>query len=114
VAKRENFFGAMKVIPISFFNQFNTQHLNGFKPYKKTITKIQAPNFFTGARTYLRKRIMYRRFCYREKIGEAAFVLNIEELATIFHFPTLESVSEAILPRIETKKGSPPLELPVE
>ena len=113
-AKRENFFGAMKVIPIAFFNQFNTQHLNGFKPYKKTITKIQAPNFFTGARTYLRKRIMYRRFCYREKIGEAAFVLNIEELATIFHFPTLESVSEAILPRIETKKGSPPLELPVE
>lgn len=114
VAKRENFFGAMKAIPITFFSQFGTQHLNSFRPYSKTITKIQAPNIFTGARTYLRKRIMFRRFCDREKIGEAAFILNIEELATLFHFPTLESVSEAILPRIGTKKGSPPLELPVE
>ncbi|MFA5742563.1 MAG: hypothetical protein WCX77_01370 [Candidatus Paceibacterota bacterium] len=114
VAKRENFFGAMKLIPMAFFNQFNTQNLNGLKPYGKTATKVQAPAFFVGARTYLKKRIMYQRFCDREKIGEASFILNTEELATIFHFPTLESVSEAILPRIETKKGSPPLELPIE
>ncbi|MFA5387367.1 MAG: hypothetical protein WC322_03135 [Candidatus Paceibacterota bacterium] len=114
LAKRENFFGAMKTVPIAFFNQFSTQHLNGLRPYGKTATKVQAPDFFVGQRTYLKKRAMFRKFRAREKIGEAAFILNIEELATLFHFPNLESVSEAILPRIETKKSSPPMELPVE
>lgn len=114
VAKRENFLGAMKTIPITFFNQFSTQHLNGLRPYGKTATKVQAPDFFVGARTHLKKRAMYDRYRAREKIPETAFILNIEEIATLFHFPSLESVSEAILPRIATKKGSPPLELPVE
>jgi hypothetical protein len=114
LARKENFFGAMKTIPMTFFRQFNTQHLNSIIPYSKTVTKVQAPALFAAARAYVKKRIMFRRFCEREKIDDSAFILNIEEMATIFHFPTLESVSEAILPRIETKKGSPPLELPVE
>jgi len=114
LAKRESFVRLTKVIALSFFAQFATQHLNGLKPYARTITKIQAPDIFTKPRTYVRKRQIFKNYVERENFEVVPFLMNIEELATIFHFPSVEAVPGTILPRVETKKGSPPLELPVE
>ena len=41
-----------------------------------------------------------------------AFVLNIEELATIYHIPDI-GVKSPLLPRVEAKKGEPPVGLPI-
>jgi len=114
LAKKESFIGASKVIPFSLFSQFGTQHLNGLSPWAATITKIQAPDIFTKPRTFVRKRQMFKNYVEREDVEGSRFLLNIEELATMFHFPSVEAVPGTILPRVETKKGSPPMELPVE
>jgi hypothetical protein len=39
-------------------------------------------------------------------------VLNIEELATIFHFP-LGTVSTTELEKVGSRRGSPPASLPI-
>jgi hypothetical protein len=38
--------------------------------------------------------------------------LNIEELATIFHFP-INTVSTSELEKVESRKGTPPATLPI-
>lgn len=114
LGKKESFVGATKVVPFSLFSQFSTQHLNGLRPWPVTITKVQPPDFFTKPRTYVKKRQMFKNYVERDDVAGSRFLLNTEELATMFHFPSLEAVPGTILPRVETKKVSPPLELPVE
>ena len=41
-----------------------------------------------------------------------SYVLNVEELATLFHFPTFE-VTAPVAPRVEAKRGKPPSGLPI-
>ena len=44
---------------------------------------------------------------------EKYFILNTEELATIFHLPGTE-VRAPLFPRVEAKKGQPPPGLAIE
>ena len=46
-----------------------------------------------------------------QKQERAIFTLNIEELATIYHFPG-GVVTTLSMPRVEAKKGGPPVNLP--
>ena len=39
-------------------------------------------------------------------------ILNIEELATVFHFPTV-TVATSELEKVESRKGTPPATLPI-
>jgi hypothetical protein len=45
--------------------------------------------------------------------GLSGFILNIEELATLYHFPG-EVAATPSLPRIDSVKGSSPSNLPIE
>lgn len=118
LAKRNVFFGGAKGFGPSFFSQFNTQHLNGLKPWSETITKVQAPDFFTKRRLYLRKRNLFKNYVDRsgafDPFPGGTFILSSEELATIFHFPGIEVAPTQSLKRIETKRGAPPVTLPIE
>jgi len=59
---------------------------------------------------YYRKR----RFGYSGKLIEEKLpVLNIEELATIFHFPA-GVVRAPKLQTVYSRKGEPPVNLPIE
>ena len=40
------------------------------------------------------------------------YVLNTEELATIYHLPDM-GVRAPLLPRVEAKRGEPPVGLPI-
>lgn len=92
------------------FRQFNTLNLNGFKPLKKTMTKTKG--LFKRLRILSKKKILY--FNYRNRLmPKAVQILNTEELATIYHFPT-KMVEAPMVHRIEAKKGEPPAGLPVE
>lgn len=118
LAKRNVFFGGAKGFGPSFFSQFNTQNLNGLKPWKPTITKVQAPDVFTKRRLYLKKRNLFKNYVNRSSAFDpfpgGTFILCSEELATIFHFPGIEVAPTQALKRIETKRGAPPMSLPIE
>ncbi|MCK4591966.1 hypothetical protein KAT63_00830 [Candidatus Parcubacteria bacterium] len=96
-------------IAFSYFSQFGSQDLNSFAPDGKT--KTSAYYFLTEYRKALKKRKILRRYKKRE-FDQRSYVLNTEELATLFHFPTIE-VKAPVAPRVEAKKGKPPAELPI-
>lgn len=92
------------------FRQFNTQNLNAFRPAAETITVARHP--FKKRKEYLRKRFLY--WAYRVRYMPAKLpVLNIEELATIYHYPTMY-VEAPMLRHVESKKGGAPVNLPIE
>lgn len=122
---------------IGCFKQFNTQHLNGFRPNSKLSTKIDYQIQFKKPREVYRKRkilaayqkrdfvqhskvIKYLKLFFFERlpilkwffIRSRPFVFNIEELATIYHYPGL-MVKAPLTPKVESKKGEPPTGLPV-
>lgn len=120
VARRDAYFGPAKTLPMSFFSQFSTQNLNAMKPWPKTITKVHTilTWFLDKRRLYLRKRRMFRNYVKRltplfPRPG-GTFVMNIEELATIFHFPGAIVSRAPFVPRVEVKKGEAPPGLPTE
>ncbi len=96
-------------ICFSYFAQFGSQDLNYLFPDSKT--KTSAYYFLTEFRKAIRKRKILRKYKRRE-FDEKGYVLNTEELATIFHFPTIE-VKAPVAPRVEAKKGKPPAGLPI-
>ena len=74
------------------FKQFNLPYLNGFE-YK---------DYFFG------KNIVKK---YRKRIIDNSFVLNNEELATLYHLPNL-SVKTPLIYWVSSKKLEPPRDLP--
>jgi len=80
---------------VSAFKQFNMTNLNGFS--SSLIVTDPA--------------IMHR---YRNReIGERAYILNIQEIASIYHLPS-EAVATPSIAWAGSKKGEPPANLPIE
>ncbi len=96
------FTGALK--------QFNTVDLNAFKPKKLVTTKINY--FFIKQRLAQRKRIVMYRYKIRKKAA-TPFILNISELATLYHFPSA-SVRNTMIKTADLKRVGAPMSLPAE
>lgn len=91
--------------------QFNTLDLNGFKSHSKTKSTV---DYFRKRREPGRKKRIVLAYKYRSNWrGWAHHILNIEELATLWHFPVLE-VKAPFLKKTEAKRMEPPFALPVE
>jgi hypothetical protein len=120
LAKRDVYFGPRARIPYGFFKEVSLENLGGFKPQKKTMTKVKSPLlwFLDKRRLYIRKRRIFRYYQRRWipyfPRGGDVYVLNSEELATLFHFPGRITAPAGGLPRIEAKKGQALPELPIE
>jgi len=98
---------------IGAISQFSTQNLNRIIINRKTRTKIDY--FFIKPRLLSRKRRMLWAYRYRSmKRGRKGFILNTEELATIWHFPIAEVVKAPSIQKVQAKKGQPPTGLPLE
>jgi hypothetical protein len=105
------------------FFQFNTHNLNAFK-FGKAITNFDSvmariiPKY-KELRILSKKREIFdayrtRRFGKYNRTRDEKFpILNVEELATIYHVPAI-MVEAPRLRRIEFKKGEPPAGLPIE
>ena len=106
---RENFHKTHVSGVIGAFKQFSSPSLNGFKPNKKTGTSAKWP--FKAQKEYKQKMFLSRKFKNRAFVSKP-FVLNTEELASIYHFPDI-GVKTPLMPRIEAKKGEPPSGLPI-
>lgn len=120
IAKREIFdtpFGIGGII--SSLKQFNTEHLNGFKPSGKWMNKIGDypwQDYKNTRRTYLSNSVLkaYRRRSafYPPYANSKVLVMNTEELATVFHFPGSVAATPT-LERVPSKKGEAPSNLPI-
>ena len=120
LGKRDAFFRPRARIPFGFFKNVSSENMGGFKPDKRTLTKSKSVFFwFLDKRiVYLKKRRLFRYYCKRwtpffPRAG-GTFVLNTEELSTLFHFPGKMVVPAPAVLRVEAKKGEAPPGLPVE
>lgn len=131
LAKREVYFGGAKGIPFGFFNQFATENLNALAPWPQTLTKVKkyfkigklnilTLGIFHNRRVYLKKRRLFFRYLnrfsplYPKPSGKGSFILNTEEIATLFHFPGRGVSAAPFVSRVESKKGEAPPGLPME
>jgi hypothetical protein len=122
IAPKEIFSRAHVSGIIGAYKQFSSQNLNGFKmnllsaPLVKGISGLIKP--IKVEKEFQKKRWLYNKLRERRfygsglKGGIKKFVLNTEELATIYHFPDV-GVRSPLLPRVEAKKGEPPAGLPI-
>lgn len=120
LGKRDVFFKPNVRLAFAFSKAVSTGNLGGLKPWKKTITKTDSvPFWFLDEQTtYLKKRRLFRRYIERASpmypVKGKTYILNTEELATLFHFPG-EMVSPVPgVSRVKAKKRGAPAELPVE
>jgi hypothetical protein len=123
-ATKEGFNGARAAGVTAMFKQLFYNNLNSFKPgpgtKDKGIFPWMFPNdkgFLASERTLKKKKGMYG--AYRKRMFSAppkdpkshSIILNVEELATLWHLPGL-NVQAPFLPRVQAKKGQPPAMLP--
>lgn len=119
IAKRSVFdtpFGIGGII--SSMKQFNTEHLNGFRPNgDRWIAQFDYPwqDFHDFRRIRLSKRFLMayrRRSAFYPPYKSPTLVLNTEELATMYHFPGSVSSTPG-LARVTSKKSEAPTNLPI-
>ena len=122
LARKENFHRYHFAAIGGAFRQFTAPNLNSFKPNTETITfsKGYLKQIFPSDKGFLADKIVAKRKvqifrALRKRVfpPEKYFVLNTEELATVFHLPGLE-VKAPLFPRVEAKKGQPPPGLAIE
>ncbi len=89
------------------YTHFATIHLNTFVPKRKT----SAHYWFPKTRLKHRKRQILKEYKSRSLSDGSSYFLNIEELATLFHFPTA-TVKAPMVETVEVKKAVPPRGLP--
>lgn len=91
--------------------QFTAMNLNSFKPDGKTKTKIEW--ILVKKRTNWRRSRLIKAYCMRSTLaGHSTFILNTEELASIWHFPN-KFIRTPLLQKTESKKTQPPAALPI-
>lgn len=116
LAQKDAFDGTNISAMLGTFKQYNSVNLNSFKSVNATGFEYpwQDP---TGSRTRRLKKNMFNAYWDRGYFetpytDRTPFVLNSEELATIFHFPS-RSTESPTFERIEAKKATPPPNLPI-
>ncbi len=114
---RESFTQANISAVNGALKQLNTQDLNSFRKFTGTDTfitsrKLTYKSWFRKSRLFFRKRLIYDLYRLRWFPPKYS-IFNTEELATIFHFPLI-TVEAPLLRRLETRKGEPPSNLPIE
>ncbi len=125
IDKKESFSGSNFKAATSAFQQFGIQNLNFIRPARLTMT-IPSRFYIPGKTKILlnKKRQIYKNYINRDFIAytnvETMYtkyltpsLMNVEELATIFHPPT-KRVAATGLGQAEAKKGAPPINLPVD
>ena len=110
IGRREVFSMSNVSSIMGFVNQFANLNMNLLRPDNISITK--ANYAFAKLRKAYRQRKLMRMMRLRT-YWERGYVLNIEELATLYHFPTV-AVQAPATPYVDIKKAGAPINLPLE
>ena len=99
---------------VGYMKQFAALDLNNLKPdVDSTMTKAQY--FFQKKRLEKKQRLLYSAYAGRSGgIGRNPGIFNIEELATLWHFPIEASVKAAMVQKAPGRKADAPSDLPLE
>lgn len=92
-------------------SQFAAVNMNAFKGYGPVTPK--GDYFWQRWSENDKKTAVLRHYRNRSGKGATAYALNIEELATIYHFPML-TVKAPLVKKTEAKRAEPPSSLPAE
>ena len=122
LGRKDAFLKARARVPYGFFKAISSESIGGLKPNKDTMTKYKSIPFWflDKRRVFLRKRRLFRDYCKRwtpyfpKSPGHYKYVLNTEELATLYHFPSGIVAPTSSVERIETRKREAPKGLPIE
>lgn len=116
LAKKGNFNPTMIAGLTSIFRQFSSETLNGFMP-TRYLTKYDYP--WQDFREMRQNKDRYRVFdafrkrsWFHEPYKTPYFVLNTEELATIYHLPS-QAIQTPTLDRIPSTRQGAPANLPL-
>lgn len=101
---RTGLVGAMK--------QVNTEDMNSLKPDTKKIGTHAHYLFIERRKNWKRGKVVRAYKARSNWRGHIGYVLNIAELATLWHFPVAESVKAPLLRKAESKRAAPPHEIP--
>jgi len=98
---------------VGYMKQFASLDLNNMMPdVKKTMTKAQY--FFTKYRLGIKKRRIFQAYVNRSEVtGDKLGIYNIEELATLWHFPIEANVKAAMIQKAPGRKADAPASLPL-
>jgi hypothetical protein len=121
IGPKTNFDGSKKGLMIGGLRHFTDPNTNGFKPDTSLIWTSHNYIFFRGLeQPYMdfKSEAKKTRFieAYSDRsmwLGLPSMILNIEELATLFHFPINASALQSTVENVAVKKGQPPSDLPV-
>ncbi len=139
LAPRDIFRGrSIKHAITGCYEQLSIQHLNGLKRNRKVEPRVPFRIQLKGTRNLYRKKkvmadykkrnfvqyskaIFYLKPLFFERLPifkwffmkSKPFVFNIEELATVYHYPAI-MVKAPLVPKIEARKAEPPIRLPTE
>ncbi|MFH1671680.1 MAG: hypothetical protein ABH889_02835 [Candidatus Portnoybacteria bacterium] len=129
LGKRDVWFKPNFRLAFSFFNQYSTNNRNSLFVMGSgaTLTKIAKSVFFPplnwgfikNRRAYLRCRRQFRNYIrrftpYFPRSPRGTYVMNVEELASLFHLPGKGAAPAPGLIRLEAKKGGGSSNLPSE
>ena len=97
---------------VGYIKQFMSLDLNSFKPdVKGTMTK--AVYFRQAPRLLGKKRRLFANYVNRSDGGKVAYLLNTEELATLWHFPIEANVKSPMIQKAPGHKADAPSSLPL-
>jgi hypothetical protein len=130
LGKRDVWFKANFRLGFAFFASFATQNFNWLIPWGVTISKVKKSRFvplnkLIPRRLHLRKRKLFRLYTGRNAPlfprapgkgkgrAEGQFILNTEELASLYHFPSWRTAPVPGVSRVEARRKAPPA-LPTE
>lgn len=117
IANKDNFNSSNITGLAGSFKQYNTENLNAFEGTNSTDIKYPWQDYdairLDGKKKKLIKAYKMRGFYYEPYNHDRhPFILNSEELATIFHFPS-GIAQTPTLERIESKRSEAPSNLPI-
>ena len=108
--RRDIFTMANVSAVMGLFNQYANLNMNSLKPDPVTMTKA---NYILAKLRKTYKQRVLMRLLRQRSFWERGYIFNIEELATLYHFPT-KMVQAPMTPYIPVKKGGAPVGLPTE
>jgi len=113
-AKKE-LFNRAKVVSglVGWTKQFGVLDLNSFKP-DMNVTATKTAYFNKDSRLITKKNTLIQNYIARSGYdGRTPGVLNIEELATLWHFPLEANVKAPLIQKAPGRKADAPASLPI-
>lgn len=113
VAKKE-LLNKAKVVSglVGWVKQFAALDMNNLKP-DMNVTATKTAYFTKDSRLITKKNLLMENYVGRSTAGRNPGVLNIEELATLWHFPLESSVKAPFIQKAPGRKADAPSSLPL-